>query len=82
MKVRTRINIYNTNSLIVYKFLASDCGIFLPPKDTVTIWHLRDLVANKRQKLKANAVKSIQVPYYEGLYIKDLLEFATGWRNG
>ena len=46
------------------------------------MWHLRDLVANKRMKLRANAVKTIQLPSYEGLYIKDLLAWAALWQNG
>ena len=66
----------------VYRFLATDCSIFLPPKGTVTVWHLRDMVANKRLKLRANAVKTIQLPYFEGLYIKDLLAWASLWQNG
>ena len=36
----------------VYKFLSHDCGAYLPSYDTVTIWHLRDLMAGKRMRIK------------------------------
>ena len=28
----------------VYKFLACDCGVYLPKQDLITIWHLKDLM--------------------------------------
>ena len=51
----------------VYRFLAFDCGVYLPAYDTVPIWHLRDIAAGKRKYIKALGVKTIQVPHFDGL---------------
>jgi len=48
----------------------------------VTIYHLRELADGKRRKIKCNDVKVIQLPYYDGLSIQDILEYATGYDNG
>ena len=47
--------------------MAFDCGVYLPAYDTVTIWHLRDIASGKRKYIKAIAVKTIQVPHFDGL---------------
>ena len=31
-----------------YKFLAHDCGVYLPPYDNVTVWHLRELAGGTK----------------------------------
>ena len=46
----------------VYRFLSSEAKIYLPPYETVTIFHLRDLAGNKRTRIKQDAVKHIDVP--------------------
>ena len=51
----------------MFRFLAFDCGIYLPAYDAVTVWHLRDIAAGKRKHIKAAAVKTIQVPHFDGL---------------
>ncbi len=43
----------------VFRFLAFDCGIYLPSYDAVTVWHLRDIASGKRKHIKAAAVKTI-----------------------
>ena len=43
----------------VYRFLAFDCGIYLPAYDAITIFHLRDIAAGKRKYIKATEVKTI-----------------------
>jgi len=60
----------------MYRFLTSECGVFLSSFETMTIWHLRDLVAGLRTKINSKDIKVIQIPYYEGLYMKDLWEYA------
>ena len=60
----------------VWRFVASDCGAYLPDYESVTIWHLRDLAAGKRKIIKCTDVKTIHVPQFEGLKIETLLEFA------
>ena len=39
--------------------------------------HLRDLADGKRTPIKCTDVKVIQLPYYEGLTIEDILEYAA-----
>ena len=33
----------------VYRFLATEAMVYLPPYQTVTIWHLRDLASSKKK---------------------------------
>ena len=33
----------------VYRFMAIDVKAYLPPYECVTMWHLRDLAANKKR---------------------------------
>ena len=42
----------------------------------MTIFHLRDLAANKKQRIKCTEVKHINVPQFEGLSIDDMLDWA------
>ena len=32
----------------IYRFLTVEAGIYLPPFQTVTIWHMKDLVAGDK----------------------------------
>jgi hypothetical protein len=43
----------------------------------MTIWHLRDLAAGTRTKIKGKDVFYISVPQYEGLGIKEFIEYAA-----
>jgi len=52
---------------------------YLPHPDVVTIFHLRDLAAGKRLKIKCDDVKVLTVPHYEGLSIAKMLEFAGSY---
>ena len=33
----------------VWRFLATEAGIYLPPYQTVTIWHLKDLASGAKK---------------------------------
>ena len=57
----------------VYRFLAFDCGLYLPPLPNVTIWHLRDLAAGRRRIISASAVKTVFVPHFEGINVQTML---------
>ncbi len=46
----------------LYRFLASECGAYLPHVDLVTIWHLRDLMWGKKKIIKESAIKHINLP--------------------
>jgi hypothetical protein len=61
----------------VYRFLSHDCGCFLSSYETMTIFHLRDLMAGSRTRIKAENVKVIQVPHFEGLKVEAMLEWAS-----
>ena len=60
----------------VYRFLASEVNVFLPPFENVTIWHLRDIQSGSKKRIKSADVKHISVPQFEGLSIKDMQAFA------
>lgn len=57
----------------VWRFLSTDASVYLPPYQTVTIYHMRDLVAGKRRMIKTDKVKTINVPFFEGLSIDHML---------
>ena len=60
----------------IYRFLSCEAGVYLSTYETMTIWHLRDLACNKRTKILCKDIRLQNVPNFEGLAIKDMLEFA------
>ena len=48
----------------------------------MTVWHLRDLCANKRRRVHCDNVKVIQLPHFQGLKIEELLNWASQHDNG
>ena len=46
----------------VYRFLVTEAGVYLPTYETVTVFHMRDLVAGRRRMIKNADVKVIAVP--------------------
>ena len=60
----------------VYRFLAFDVGAYLPGYDDVTIWHLRDIAQGTKKHVKADKVKTILVPHFEGLTFDTMLSNA------
>ena len=63
----------------VYRFLASEAKIYLPHYDTVTIWHLKELMSGQRKRIKCDDVKFISVPFFEGISVENMLEFASNF---
>ena len=61
----------------VYRFLTSEARVFLPNYESVTIFHMRDIVAGKRKMIKTEQVRHINVPFFEGLSIEHMLEWAA-----
>ena len=41
----------------------------------MTIWHMRDIVANKRRLVRSSEVKHIIIPQFDGLSIDNLLGY-------
>jgi len=64
------------NKQEVYHFLTHEVGAYLSSYDTMTVWHMRDLVSGKRRRIKAKEIKHLNVPQYEGLKIETFFEFA------
>ena len=60
-----------------WRFLTSEAGVYLPAYEVVTIYHMRDLVAGKRKLIKTDDVQMINVPFFEGLSIESMLEWAA-----
>jgi len=61
----------------VYRFLTHDCGVYLSTYETMTVWHMADLAANRRRRIKETDVKVINIPHFEGLKIETMLEYAA-----
>ena len=59
----------------VYRFLSTDCGIYLPHRDCTTIWFLRGLADGSRTRIKCTEVKLLNVPYFQGLSVDDCLSW-------
>ena len=62
--------------------MANEVKAYLPGYDVVTVFHLRDLAARRRKIIKCENIKVLQVPFFEGLSIKEMLEFAEQFENG
>ena len=59
----------------VYRFLSNDCGAYLSSYETMTIFHLRDLMSGSRTRIKAAEVKVLTVPHFKGLKEDAMFEF-------
>ena len=59
----------------IYRFLETDCKLYLSSYETMTIFHLRDFASGRKTKLKADKIKHIAIPQYETLAVKDMREF-------
>ena len=58
-----------------------DCGYYLPPYKTVSVYWMKDLMARKRKAIKTSKIQTLNVPQYETLSIKKLLEFAADYHS-
>ena len=61
----------------VYRFLSFEVCAYLPPYDTVTIYHLKDIAAGNRTLIKAEAIKTLNIPHFEGLTVERMLHHAN-----
>ena len=61
--------------------MSHDCGTYLPSYESVTIFHLRDIAGGKRRRIKEVDVKVITVPFFEGLKIETMLEYAAEYQH-
>ena len=63
----------------VYHFLTHEVGAYLSSYDTMTVWHMRDLVAGNRRMIKGKDAKHLNVPQYFGLKIDAFVEYAKSY---
>ncbi len=55
--------------------MTSEVKAYLPPKDGVTIYHLKELASGEKKYVKCDAVKHLSAPHFEGLTVDDFLEY-------
>ena len=60
----------------IYRWLTSEAAIYLPPYESVTVFHMRDICGGKRKMIKQANVKVISVPFFDGLSIEHMLNWA------
>jgi len=46
----------------IFNFLACDVGIYLPPYENVTIYHLKSLMAGQKKMLRTTRIRTIHIP--------------------
>ena len=46
----------------IYNFLATDVGIYLPPKYNVTIFFLKELMGGQKKMLRTTKIRTIHIP--------------------
>ena len=59
-----------------FRFLATECGIYLDSYETMSIFHLKDIISGSRQHIKSKDVKFCHVPQFSSLSVEKMLEFA------
>jgi len=60
----------------VYDFLSQNVKAYLPPKDVITIWHLKDLAAGKKGLIKGEQVRHLAVPQYDSISVEAIRDWA------
>ena len=59
-----------------FRFLASEVGIYLDTYETMSIYHLKDIISGQRSRIKSKDVKFVHVPHFSSLSVEKMLEFA------
>ena len=53
----------------------------MPSYKTVSVYWMKDLLSKKKKAIKASEVQTLNVPQYESLSIKKLLDFASSYQQ-
>ena len=53
----------------------------MPSYKTVSVYWMKDLLSKKKKAIKASEVQTLNVPQYESLSIKKLLDFAAAYNE-
>ena len=65
----------------IYRFLQTECGIFLDKFEVMTVFHLRDLANKKRKRIACEEVKVFQAPQYKYLNTADMIHWAKSYHD-
>ena len=57
--------------------ISVDLGLYMPSYKTVSVYWMKDLLAKRKKAIKAAQVQTLNVPQYESLSIKKMLDFAA-----
>ena len=63
----------------VYRFLTAEVKAYLDEYDSMTVWHMKDLIAGDKKVIYAENVKFISVLTYKGLKIERMITFARNY---
>ena len=58
-----------------------DLGLYMPSYKTVSVYWMKDLLSKKKKAIKASEVQTLNVPQYESLSVKKLLDFAAAYQD-
>ncbi len=58
-----------------WRFIDHELRWYLPDEKYVTIWHLKELIRKERTHIKRESLRTIHIPFFEGLAVKDLLAY-------
>ena len=61
----------------VWDFMTQTVGAYCPDKDTVTVWHLRDMANGNKSYVKAKDIHHLYAPQYENLTVEKMMTWAS-----
>ena len=56
-------------------------GYYLPHYKVVSVYWMKDLLSKKRKAIKTSEIQTLNVPQYESLSIKKMLDFASAYNE-
>lgn len=59
----------------IYDFVSQNCNLFVPPKECVSIYHLKMITSGEKKCLNCDDVKVKILPFFETLTIEKILEW-------
>ena len=68
-----------SNLTRVRSLLTVEVGLYLPAYKLVSVYWMKDLLAKRKKAIKAAQVQTLNVPQYESLSIKKMLDFAAAY---
>ena len=60
----------------VYRFVSCELKAYVSSFETMTVWHLRDLMDSKKKRIHVDDVKHINIPNFDGLTIETMMDYA------